>query len=196
MRYSIIAVLASAAFFGAYLYTRPNVAVVDLSSDQYSSKFGYREGFREEYFSRVFPTATDIEDYWKNSTLVIADSKFHNVVYYFDDDHRFITWIGGILYAYEWALFPEQQLLKLGSQSRSVVIQKFCFRSIENPETTREDNCRLVPETSGLYNRGTSEYRKGDLFGLFVLLGRKQAPFRLPQGPISIESLLTQLPNK
>lgn len=196
VRYAILGLLAVALLFALYQYAQPHVEVVDLNVE-FNSKHGYSENFREQYFSRAFPNEEEIENYWKNSTLVIADPKFGNKVLYFDNDHHFVSWLsgfGGVLYTYDWSLSPERQMLKLGSRSRSVVIQKFCIRSIENPESTREDNCRLVPETSGLYNRGASEHRKGDLFGL---LGQKHPPFPLPRKePINFEALLAQLPKR
>src|SRR5262249_3312718 len=85
-RYSIFGALAAALLFGVYLYAWLNAVIVDLSNFE-NPIYGRPKGSAEMYFSRAFPSAEEIEDYWKNSTLVVSDLKLGNGVRYFDDDH-------------------------------------------------------------------------------------------------------------
>ena len=179
LRYIVFGVLGALIVYLAFIV---NVEVVDLDK-RYDPKTGYAA----KYFSQKFPSAQEIEDYWRDATLVISDPQhFGNIVRYFDDHRQIISWFGSRLAQSEWNLSSVWQLLKFDGHARFVVIQKFCTHSSENPDGA----CQLVSDTGALLNRGTSEYRKSDIFGL---AGRKNPPFPMPKAPISTDMLLAQL---
>jgi hypothetical protein len=177
------------------IYVSGYVRVVRLD-DIFDPKYGYRVGLREEYFSRDFPNAKDIESYLFDSTLLISNPPLGNGVYYFDKDHKYLFWHENLIEAGKWWVFPSWQLIRLGNRWRLATVQTFCALSFALPTDAQQDNCYFVETTTSLLGQGHGserEYRKGNVLGL---LSNQQAPFRLPTSAITINSLLSSLTDK
>ena len=175
------------------VYVSANVRIVRLDNI-YNPEYGYRVGRREEHFSNKFPTTQDIETYLFDSTLLVSNPPHQSVVRYFDREHNYISWHSNLIESGKWWSSPEWQLIRLGDRWRFATVQTFCTISLVFgvPETGRQDNCYSVETTSSLFSfGGTREHRSGDVF---KLTGRQAAPFKIPDKPITIDSLLTLLP--
>ena len=194
-RRAIILGFLAGAILAVWLavYASSNVRVVRLDN-MYDPRYGDRVGRREEYFSRNFPTAQDIETYLFNSTLLLSKPPLGNGVYYFDSDHKFTFWHTNLIETGKWWTTSRWQLIRLGDQWRFATVPTFCASSLALPADMQQDNCYSVETPSSVFSQGlgsTREHRSGDVFGLS---GRKAAPYSLPDKPITIDSLLSQLP--
>jgi hypothetical protein len=173
-------------------YAFDHVRVVRLDNF-YDPKYGYPAGIRERYFSREFPSSKAIQDYLANSTLVLSSPPNLNRVYYFDSDHKFISWRADILESGTWWSSPGLQLIQLGKRWRVAIVSKFCTLLSSLPDDAQQDNCYDAETTSSLMSQGlgsTLARKPGDVF---TLEGRTKAPFRLPNTPITTESLEASL---
>jgi hypothetical protein len=176
------------------LYTSTYVRIVSLDN-MFDPKYGHRVGRREEYFSREFPSAQDIEAYLFDSTLLISKPPRNSRVYYFDRDYNYITWRGNLIEKGKWrSLARGWQVIRFGDRWRFAAVQSFCVLSLAMPADAQQDNCYPVETTQSLFTQGLGtarERRKGDVFGLSL---RAAAPFELPDKLVTIDSLLEQLP--
>jgi hypothetical protein len=173
-----------------YVFAYDHVSVVRLDN-MYDPKYGDRVGRRDEYFAADFPSSADIEKYLLDSTLLFSQPPRGNRVYYFDGDHKFISWREDIIHSGKWWTSPRLQIIRLGERWRAAVVYTFCSLSFDMPADAQRDNCYGVETITSLLARGpgsTREYRKGNVFGLF---DNKPAPFRLPNSAITIDSLLS-----
>jgi hypothetical protein len=194
-RRAIISGFLAGAILAVWLavYVSSNVRVVRLDN-MYDPRYGDRVGRREEYFSRDFPTAKDIETYLFNSTLLISNPPRSSVVYYFDSDHKYTLWHANLIETGKWWSFSRWQLIRLGDQWRFATVQTFCTVSFAMLADAQQDNCYSVETPSSVFSQGRGTTREHKLGDVFNLSGRTQVPFKLPDVPITIESLLARLP--
>jgi hypothetical protein len=178
-----------------FIFASDHVRIVRLDN-MYSPKYGDRVGRREEYFDASFPSFEEIESYLSDATLVFSQPPGGNRVYYFDRDHRFISWSENVIEAGKWWTSPGVQIIRLGHRWRFAVVQHFCTLSLGMPADAQQDNCYAVEKITSLLSQGLGskrDYRKGNVLGLS---DSKPAPFRLPDTPVTIDSLLSIVASK
>jgi hypothetical protein len=181
----------------ADIWWNENVEIVHVDELRYLSA-----SEKEKYFHNTFPTAEDIDKKLSNTTVLIAgffgdpDDRKHlvgNAVYYFDDQHRFVTWSDDQVTIGHWWTKPEYVLLNYRGKWRLATNQIFCLWLDLWPADAQEGNCRPVDSTDDIIGLpGKKEYAAGDVFHL----AKAQHPFSLPDtGGVSIERLLQMMPS-
>ena len=184
----IIVCLLGAAWLYVFIYD--NFKIVRLDATYDPRDYRDAELIKERYFSRNFPSLSEIDSYLSDATIVVSHPPVGNAVYYFDKNRKVLWWHGDQISAGEWKAIPNLQLITFGAQWRFAVVYKFCWSFSDRSAIEQQDSCYYLTSLDWIFSAANSlrEYRKGDLFGLNKV-GKEQIG-RLPESNISIEQLL------
>jgi hypothetical protein len=173
-------ILLIIASFKAYVYGHDHYIVQNI--DNFG---GLSSEAKQLDFSVTFPSRTEIEDFLRDTTILVSWPPIGNSVRYFDNDQRFFDWHGVEIIRGHWQLHPMIVRRIFNGRSRFDWAYSYCIEL--NDGSLTEDNCLLIYTTKQLLGSSRpTERAKGDFFGLSK---QRDPPFEMPKTEISIEEL-------
>lgn len=175
-----------------YLFASDRVHFVQLNSIREGSR-GYPSGYRQQYFTQVFPSENDIIEHLSDVTILHSRPPIGNDVFYFSSQRMFLFWKNNTVETGIWRLRPKLEIITFDGRWRVAVVQSFCRWFPARAAETQQDNCYLLHSLDAIlaYGRDTrTEYRKGNALKLSE---GARPPFQLPTTEISIDGLRARI---